>query len=74
MTTARKISETTEQTLWFVEWPSIPMRKQGKTYYATTFRGSDELHIETAAKRQKVAPRVEQRIAGAVRHAIANAK
>lgn len=72
---ARKVTETANQTKWFVEWVyPIMSGKQGKSYYATTYPASDLIFLETSAKRRKVANGVATKIVAQVRAAIAIAE
>lgn len=71
--TATAVSQDNHATLWRVQWPSSGSR-WGKTYYATTYADSDELLIQTAAKRQVAAVGVAKKLEPAIRLAIAMAK
>ena len=65
-------SESGVLTLWQVKWPSTSS-KDGKTYIATTYPGSDLVYIEMAANRRAVGGTVKMKIEPAVRAAIAAA-
>lgn len=67
--TAKQVRTSDVQTIWFVQWPS-DMRKQGKSYYVTTYPNSDLIFIETAAKRRQVSSLVARKIAPEMRAAI----
>ena len=59
-------------TVWRVDWPST-MVKQGKSYYATTYPGSDRIYIETVVRRRKVSELVGRNIISLIREAIQRA-
>jgi hypothetical protein len=50
--TVTKISESTAQTKWRVQFPST-LAKQGATYIATTYPDSDLVFVQTAATLRK---------------------
>lgn len=71
--TATVVSQDNQATLWRVQWPCSGSR-WGKTYFATTYADSDELLIQTGAKRQVAAEGVAKKLEPAIRQAIASAK
>lgn len=66
---ARRVYESAALTEWRVDWPSTPF-KQGKTYIAHTYPGSDLIAVYTAAKRRPVSKIAGARIYEQVRFAI----
>jgi hypothetical protein len=71
--TASIVKEAACWTLWRIQWPSTPM-KGGKTYYATTYPGSELVFIETAAKRRPISTTQGRRISPQIRDAIQRAR
>jgi len=59
------VTQSGTETVWLVQWPST-----GKAYYATTYRGSDSLRLETASTRRVVADGVAKKITATARRAI----
>lgn len=70
----RAIKEPTAKLLrtnfYPVQWPSTA-HNAGRSYYVTTYPGTDHLFIETTSKRRPVSPLVGSRITPIIRDAIA---
>ena len=67
------VSQSKAKTLWEVKWPNT-IRKIGKTYYASTYPGSDHVFIETAAKRRPVSELQGRKIRAEIEETIARAR
>lgn len=72
--TAKRLHSTPgAMTVYLVQWPSTA-HNAGRSYYVTTYPGTDHLFIETTSKRRPVSSLVGRRIVPIIREAIAAAQ
>lgn len=68
--TANLLFSDLNRTCYLVQWPSTA-HNAGKSYYVTTYPGTDHVFIETTSKRRPVSPLVGRRITPTIKAAIA---
>lgn len=72
---ATKSRESKASTLWCIEWIYPPMSGiWGSTYWATTYPDSDQIYLQTGAKRRHVATGQATKLLPLVRSAIEQAR
>lgn len=69
--TAKMISRSGVSTSWEIRFPSS-LTKQGATYFAKTYPGSDLIYVETVVNRRRVSASVGRKLIPAIRQAIAH--
>jgi hypothetical protein len=67
--TATRVSQYPSWTSWRINFPSTP-KKDGATYWATTYPNSDLVYVTTGAKRRPISKNVGRKLIPTIKAAI----